>query len=116
MVILQSFVPLKENKDFLRLYYRGKSSAKSTVVVYAARNRMGKIRVGITTSKKIGNATQRNRSRRVICAAWQSVLKENKINGGWDFVFVARNKTKYVKSTAVCAAMNAALTELGALK
>lgn len=113
---MQLFVPLKENKDFLRLYYRGKSAPRPTVAVYAMRNRQGTLRVGITTSKKIGNAVQRNRSRRVIRSAFEQLIKENTIKGGWDFVFVARNKTKYVKSTAVCLAMKAALEEIGAIK
>lgn len=113
---MQFFAPLKENKDFLRLYYRGKSVAKPSVAVYAMRNRQGVLRVGITTSKKIGNAVERNRSRRVIRAAFSSLAAEKCIKGGWDFVFVARSKTKYVKSTVVYFAMKAALEELGAIK
>ncbi|MGN0468138.1 MAG: ribonuclease P protein component [Acutalibacteraceae bacterium] len=116
MIDLQNYVSLKQNKDFLRLYYRGKSCAKPSLVVYAGKNRLGVLRVGITTSKKIGNAVERNRSRRVIRAAWQSVLKENNLNGSWDFVFVARTKTKFQKSTQIEKAMTEALRQIGALK
>ncbi len=113
---MQTYVPLKENKDFLRLYYRGKSSAKPSVVVYGSKNRVGTIRVGITTSKKIGNAVERNRSRRVIRAAFRQVLKDYEINGNRDIVFVARTRTKFLKSTKVYADMLEALRQIGAVK
>ena len=113
---MQKFVSLNQNKDFLRLYYRGKSCAKPAVVVYAMKNRAGVCRVGITTSKKIGNAVERNRSRRVIKAAFTQVLSENTINGNWDFVFVARGKTRYVKSTKLAVSIKECFAEIGVIK
>lgn len=113
---MQKFVSLNQNKDFLRLYYRGKSCAKPAVVVYAMKNRAGICRVGITTSKKIGNAVERNRSRRVIKAAFTQVLSENTINGNWDFVFVARGKTRYVKSTKLAVSIKECFAEIGVIK
>lgn len=116
MINLQDSISLNLNKDFLRLYHRGKSNAKPALVVYAMKNRVGICRAGITTSKKIGNAVKRNRSRRIIRAAYQSVLKDEIIEGTWDFVFVARTKTTYVKSTTVEKAMRDAFKELGVIK
>ena len=110
---MQKYISLNQNKDFLRLYYRGKSAARPAVVVYAMKNRAGVCRVGITKRKKIGNAVERNRSRRIIRAAWQTVLKENEIRGNYDFVLVARGKTKYVKSTKVAVYLEEAMKELG---
>ncbi len=107
---------LKQNTDFVRAYYRGKSIANPALVVYSLKNGAGVCRVGITTSKKIGNAVERNRSRRVIRAAFQAVSKKYSIQGGRDLVFVARGKTKYLKSTAVEKAMTNALKELGVIK
>ncbi len=111
-----SFEPLKLNKDFLRLYHRGKSCAKPALVVYAMKNRVGVCRVGITTSKKIGNAVARNRARRVIRAAFQDVVRAQTPAGTWDFVFVARTRTTCVKSTVVAAAMREAFLALGVLQ
>lgn len=104
---------LKENKDFRRLYYRGKSCADSTVVTYAMKNRLGKTRVGITSGKKIGNAVKRNRARRVIRAAFSAV--EPRLNGSWDIVFVARTKTPLVKMQAVLEEMEKQLKDLGVI-
>ena len=88
---------LNRNIDFRRTYGRGKAYTSPALVTYVARNRAGICRVGITTSKKIGNAVERNRSRRVIRAAFRTFAPQ--IEGGWDIVFVARSKTKYLKST-----------------
>ena len=63
------------------------------------KNRAGICRVGITASKKIGNAVERNRCRRVIRAAYSSL--EDQISGNYDFVFVARSRTKHLKSTHI---------------
>ena len=111
---MPSFVSLNLNKDFLRLYHRGKSCARPALVVYCMKNRTGLCRAGITTSKKIGGAVQRNRARRVIRAALQNLLRTEAL-AGWDFVFVARTKTTRVKTDAVERAMRDALRELGVI-
>lgn len=113
---MKKYQSLNENTLFQRVYYRGKSSAKPALVVYCLKNRVGICRVGITTSKKIGNAVERNRSRRVIRAAFQSVLKNHNFSGNYDIVFVARGKTKYLKSQKVEEAMLQSLRELGVIK
>lgn len=77
------------------------------------KNRAGICRIGITTSKKIGNAVERNRARRVIRAAYRSL--EGKINGNYDIVFVARSKTKYIKSTDLTFVMLSQLKQAGVI-
>ena len=93
------FVTLKMNGDFRRLYNRGKAVTNPALVMYYMKNHAGICRIGITTGKKIGNAVERNRSRRIIKEAFRSVYKD--IDGTYDFVFVARSKTKYQKSTYI---------------
>ena len=105
---------LKENKDFRRLYYRGKSQASPCLVTYVGKNRLGEIRVGITSGKKIGNAVKRNRARRVIRAAFSTL--EGRINGSYDIVFVARTKTTAVKMQEVLEQMESQLTDLGVIE
>ncbi len=69
--------------------------------------------MGITTSKKIGNAVERNRSRRVIRAAFRDIFPS--VKGGYDIVFVARSKTGYLKSTDVSKVMNKHLAKAGVI-
>lgn len=105
---------LKENKDFRRLYYRGKSQAGSCLVSYVSKSRLNYSRIGITSSKKIGCAVERNRARRVIRAAYSQL--EPRMKGNWDIVFVARTKTPHVKMQSVLAQMEIQFKELGVIE
>ena len=107
-------VTLKENRDFLRLYRKGKSFVGSTIVTYVLKNRSNEKRYGITTSKKIGKAVQRNRARRVIRASLYSLYSD--IIPGYDIVFVARGKAPHTKSTVVQKEMTEHLKKARVLK
>lgn len=104
---------LKENRDFRRLYGRGRSFPHPALVTYAMKNRAGCSRIGITASKKLGGAVQRNRARRIIAAAYRELAPA--LNGSYDFVFVARARTLRLKSTDVLRVMRAHLRAFGAL-
>ncbi len=108
------FSPIKENKDFRRIYTRGKSYVSPVLVTYVLKNRSNDVRIGITTSKKIGNAVHRNRSRRVIREAFR-ILAPN-VKQGYDLIFVARGKTPFIKSTEVCRAMTQQFKNAGVFK
>jgi len=102
---------LKLNKDFKRLYYRGKSAVDPALVTYAMRNRQPEEnRVGITVTKKIGKAVCRNRCKRIIRAAYREL--ESQIPAGWDFIFVARGKTAIMKSTQLLPIMKKQIENL----
>ena len=107
-------VPLTDNRDFRRLYTRGKSMVSPALVTYVRKNRGEGVRVGITTSKKVGNAVKRSRCRRVVRAAFRSLYP--RVAPGYDFVFVARGRTPFLKSTQICRVMAAHLREAGALR
>ncbi|MBQ4571963.1 MAG: ribonuclease P protein component [Clostridia bacterium] len=110
---MKQTVTIKSNCDFRRIYGKGKTFQGPALVSYVLKNRAGICRIGITTSKKIGNAVERNRSRRVIRAAYGMI--EEKIQGNYDFVFVARSKTKYIKSTKLAEIMLSQLVEAGVI-
>lgn len=99
MGALSKPVKLNENRDFRRVYGRGKSYAGATLVTYVFKNRTGCLRYGFTTGKKIGNAVERNRCRRIMRAAFDSLYPQ--INTSYDLVFVARSRAKFVKSTII---------------
>ncbi|MCD7919435.1 MAG: ribonuclease P protein component [Clostridiales bacterium] len=81
-------ISLKSNRDFQRLYRRGKSVARPNLVVYASRNRLGRNRLGLTVSTKVGHAVVRNKVRRRIREAYR--IHEGQFRQGYDLVVVAR--------------------------
>ena len=109
---MSRFITLNTNSDFRRCYGRGKVYTTPALVIYVLRNRAGLCRVGITASKKIGNAVERNRARRVIRAAAE-MLPE--ITCGCDIVFVARSKTVRKKSTELYTVMKKQLLSAGVI-
>lgn len=108
------YVPIKENRDFRRIYTRGKSYVNPVLVTYVLKNRSNDLRIGITTSKKTGNAVKRNRSRRVIREAFRMMAPN--VKPGFDFIFVARGKTPFVKSMDVFRAMTQQFKNAGVMK
>ena len=96
---MNSIIRIKENRDFRRIYARGKTLISPYFVVYYLKNRRENLRLGITAGKKIGTAVARNRAKRVIRAAFRNCLPQ--ICTGFDFIIVARTRILSVKSTAV---------------
>ena len=69
--------PIRRNSEFGRVYARGKSYVNPGLVMYVLKTRSKKTRVGLTATKKIGHAVQRNRARRVMKAAIDEHLDYN---------------------------------------
>jgi len=89
----------KLNKDFRRLYGRGRSSVSPYLVTYVLPTERAYTKIGITVSKKLGGAVQRNRAKRLIRAAWAEVAPQLEKNV--DVVFVARTRLLTLKSTDI---------------
>ncbi len=105
------YATLNKNRDFARVYRRGKSYVHPFLVLYVAKNRLGVTRVGLTATKKVGGAVQRNRARRVLRAALCAHLPREA--GGYDVVLVARGRTPALKSGQVSAALAQLLARAG---
>ena len=107
-------ITLRLNKEFRTLYYHGASYVDPLLIVYARKNRLGVTRTGITTGKKVGGAVQRNRSRRIIRAAYAALAPS--VKEGYDLVFVARNRTPAVSSNDLVPVLRKAFTKLAVFK
>lgn len=106
-------ISLKENSDFKRLYYRGKSIVKKRMVVYLRKNRFTYNRMGITVSPKVGCAVVRNRVKRLIKENYRIIPD---IEEGYDFVIVARRSAAYSDYYKIKKDLEAALKEGGMIK
>ena len=64
---------LRRRREFLEVQGRGRRIDAGVLLVLALDTGKGRPRIGITVSKKVGNAVERNRARRWIREAWRSV-------------------------------------------
>ncbi len=79
---------LKKNHQFQFVYKYGKSYANKYLVMYVKENGLGKNRLGISVSKKVGNSVVRHRVTRLVRESYR--LHETVFNSGLDIVIVAR--------------------------
>ena len=79
---------MKDNKAFNRAFRTGRFCACAFLTAYYLPNGQDHNRVGISVSKKVGNAVCRNRAKRIIRAAYR--LNEECFRRGLDIVFAVR--------------------------
>ena len=97
-------VVMRENKDFLNMYKKGRYITSKYSVIYVKPNNRPFNRFGITAGKRIGNAVARNRAKRLIRLAYQKA--EVKLPVGIDIVIVARSGILGIKSDEYCGYFN----------
>ncbi|PLR80655.1 ribonuclease P protein component [Bacillus canaveralius] len=83
---------IKKNKEFQEVFQKGKSVANRQFIVYVLKKpEQPYFRIGLSVSKKIGNAVTRNRVKRYIRQSFQEFQDE--ILGSNDYVIIARKPT-----------------------
>ena len=105
---------LKQNREFHRLYSKGKSAVTPYLVVYARHAKREQNRIGFTVSTKLGHAVVRNRVRRRLREIYR--LHEAEFVPGTELVVVARARAVTASYPQLERAMLSACGRLGILR
>jgi ribonuclease P protein component len=81
---------LRSPRDFRRCYDRRRSAADGWLIVYACENGLPHSRLGLSVSRKVGNAVVRNRLRRLYREAFR--LSKHELPHGYDLILIPRQK------------------------
>ncbi len=119
---------IKENHLFVKAYQGGKRYVTETVAVYVLKDlKAGRLRrenpnkefinrIGFTATKKLGHAVTRNRAKRVMRAAYRSIISDRPLKTGKLIVITARDKTAGSSSSDVAKDMARAFNKLELFK
>ena len=79
---------LRRPADFKRVYDRRRSASDGWLIVYVCENGLPHSRLGLSVSRKVGQATHRNRLRRLYREAFR--LTRHELPTGLDLVLIPR--------------------------
>ncbi|MFB4213788.1 ribonuclease P protein component [Shouchella sp. JSM 1781072] len=84
---------IKKNEEFSAVFNKGSSMANRQFVLYILpKEGQDSLRLGLSVSKRVGNAVCRNRIKRFVREVFTQIQGEIKQN--YDYVVIARNPAK----------------------
>ncbi len=86
---------LRRQADFQRVFKRRCVASDARLVVFAAPNGLPISRIGLSVSRKVGNAVRRNRWKRLIREAYR--LTRQQLPAGMDYIAIPRADTPVLR-------------------
>ena len=118
------FVAITENHLYQKAYRKGTRKSSSTLGVFVLKDRRASLlqkqhplkirvnRIGISASKKVGGAVQRNRAKRVIREAYRQIDREIGVKTGYLIVITPYPQAAEVKMQDVKRDLRSCLARL----
>ncbi|MGB1015033.1 MAG: ribonuclease P protein component [Nannocystaceae bacterium] len=120
----QRFCRIRRRREFLRVQGRGQKVHVRQFLVFASRRRfqspsggaahareLAPTRIGVTVTRKVGNAVCRNRIKRLVREAFRR--RRGDFDPGWDMVWIAKRGAADVVFSEVIAGMKVVSRHLG---
>lgn len=79
---------IRKSPEFAKVYESGLYAADHMLVINAARNEHNHSRLGLSISRRVGNAVQRNRWKRALRESFRT--QQAQLPKGWDWVIRPR--------------------------
>ena len=79
---------LRNNREFKKVYDGGKNFWNRNLILYRKRNKLQETRLGITITKKFGNAVTRNRVKRRLKEIYRMNLY--RVRDGYDIIIIPK--------------------------
>jgi len=106
---------IKKNEEFQQVFHKGESFANRQFVIYILdKQEQDFFRIGLSVSKKIGNAVIRNQIKRYIRQAFLELNED--ILAGKDYVIIARKPAADMTFKEVKSSLMHVLKKSGAMK
>ncbi len=100
---------IRKRKEYLNIYRGGERVHSNSFTVILSHNPWGDKRIGVAVNKRIGNATKRNRIKRLLREFFR--LNKDMLPDSKDMVIIAKKDASSLKYREVCRELECLLTK-----